>query len=315
MANNLSHTLPAYVEQNHDSLLRDSILGAESAKMFTLQTGCKQSTALNLLQTAIQFQDGKGCGFNAAGSQEISQRTLTADLLKIDMEYCADTLLNTCLQHEVRIAAGQKKLPFENDFIKDVVDNVALGAETLIWQGDKTKTSDTKLKWTDGLIKILKANDGITVASQKLTHDPFVYGESGNGDVIAAVDEVVMALPTEVLNKAVIFMGYDTYRIWAMSWRNANMYHYDGGKLDDSVNIVPGSTIKVKPVAGLNGTGEIVAGDPRNFYYGVGDMSNENSKFDFWYSKDNDTFRLKIRFGLGTQVAFPNKVVISSVSA
>ena len=54
----LINSLPQYVEQNHDKILRDSILGAESAKMFTLQTGVKTKTALNLLNTSIEFQDG-----------------------------------------------------------------------------------------------------------------------------------------------------------------------------------------------------------------------------------------------------------------
>ena len=72
MANVLTTSLPAYVEQNHDTLLRDTVLGAESAKRFTLQTGVKTKTALNLLNTSIVFQDGSSCGFNSAGTQTIS---------------------------------------------------------------------------------------------------------------------------------------------------------------------------------------------------------------------------------------------------
>ena len=60
----------------------------------------------------------------------------------------------------------------------------------------------------------------------------------------------------------------------------------------------------------LDGTGIIVAGDKRNFFHGV-DMLGDQEKFDLWYSKDNREFRLAVEFNLGSQVAYPNKVVIS----
>lgn len=307
MANVLTTSLPTYVEQNHDSLLRDTVLGAESAKLFTLQTGVKTKTALNLLNTSIEFQDGSTCGFKSAGSQSISQRTITAPIIKVNMEYCEKTLINSCLQHEVRIAAGQKTLPFEQDFIADVVANVALGAENLIWQGD-TSLASGNLKWTDGLIKILKAEDGITAAGNKLTHSAIT-----KNNVRAAVDAVIEAIPTEVLNRATVFMGYDTYRSWIMALQAANLYHNAGDNLDNGSTKYQGSDITIKALPGLNGTSEIVAADPANFFYGT-DMQNDEEKFDFWYSKDDQLFKLAIEFALGVQVAFPNKVVISSLS-
>jgi hypothetical protein len=137
------NNLPSYVEQNHDKLLRDVVLGASSAKHFTLQTGVKPNgTALNLLATNVVLQDGSTCGFNAAGTSTISQRIIKAPLVKVNMDFCEKTLLNSALQHEVRVAAGQKTLPFEQDFIADVIAQVALASEKLVWQGDTTKTTD-----------------------------------------------------------------------------------------------------------------------------------------------------------------------------
>lgn len=299
--------LPTYVEQNHDKLLRDSIMGAESAKDFTLQTGVKTQTALNLLNTSVVFQDGSVCGFNASGTSTISQRTITAGVIKVQNAFCHKTLLNSCLQHQVRIAAGQKTLPFEADFVADIIANINLGVEKLVWQGDTT-SNDASLKWTDGLIKILTANDGITVASQKLEHDAIV-----KANVCAAVDNVVLAIPTPVLNMSTIYMGYDTFRLWRMALQAANLFHESGDGLDRPRAFYPGTNIEVKPVAGLDGTGVIVSGPKRNFYYGVGDMDNESSVFDLWYSKDNDEFRFNCEFAVGTQTAFPNQCVISQV--
>ena len=294
------NTLPAYVEQNHDTLLRSAVLGAESAKMFTLQTGVKTNTALNLLNTSVVFQDGSGCGFNAQGESKVSQRKISAPIVKVNMNFCDKDLLNTALQHEVRVAAGQKTLPFEEDFISDVVEQVNNATEMMVWQGD-TESEDNVLKWTDGILKHLNASDGITKAGNKLTHST---------DYVKAVDDVVLAIPTPVLKNATIWMGYDYYRAYIVAMKSANLFHYDANGVDKGETFYPGSNIKIKAVAGLDGTNTIVAGDARNFFYGT-DMQGDAEKFDFWYSKDNQEFRLAIEFGLGTQVAFPNEVVIS----
>lgn len=299
-------SLPAYVEQNSDKLLRAAIMGAETTKLFTLQVGVKTKTALNLLSTQVKFQDGSSCGFNADGTSTLTQRTISAPIIKVNMSWCDKDLLNTCLQHAVRVAAGTKVLPFEEDFVGDVVDNINLNVEKLLWQGDTDKSSDDVLKWTDGVIKILKASDGITVANQKLTHT-----DATPEEVKKAVDAVVMAIPTAVIKDAVVMLGYDYYRSYIMALQALNLYHNAGDNLDKGETLYQGSSIKIKALSGLDGTGEIVAGDPKNFYFGT-DLQGDTEKFDLWYSKDNQEFRFASEFGVGTQVAFPNQCVISS---
>lgn len=299
----LQVTLPEYVEQNHDRLLKSAIMGAESAKMFTLQTGVKTESALNLLNTEVIFQDGSACGFNAQGSTKITQRTISAPIVKVNMEFCDKDLLKTCLQHNVRVAAGQKTLPFEQDFIEDVVKNVNLACEKMVWQGDTAKSEDNVLKWTDGLLKHLTNADNTI----KMTH----YNIQPDEPVVKKVDAVVMKIPTAILKNAVIFMGYEYFRSYMMEMKDLNLFHYNADGIETGEVMYPGSTIKIKAVSGLDGTGAIVAADPSNLYYGT-DLQDDQEKFDFWYSRDNGVFRLAIEFGLGTQVAFPNEVVLST---
>lgn len=301
------NNLPSYVEQNHDKLLRDVVLGASSAKHFTLQTGVKPNgTALNLLATNVVLQDGSTCGFNAAGTSTISQRIIKAPLVKVNMDFCEKTLLNSALQHEVRVAAGQKTLPFEQDFIADVIAQVALASEKLVWQGDITKTTDNTLKWSDGIIKIAKANDGVPSAN-KLEHDAITLS-----NVRSVIDSVVLAIPTEIIKDAVINLGYDVYRLYIMALQQANLYHEAGDGVDESEHLYQGSSIKIRACAGLDGTSEIIAATDKNLYYGT-DMQGDEEKFDFWYSKDDQLFKLAICWGQGAQIAFPSKVIISSL--
>ncbi len=301
----ITNSLPAYVQEQNAALLRKAILGSKSAKLFSLQTGCKLKAAINLLSTAVTLQDGSACGWNEAGSSTLSQRIITAKLLKVNQSFCDKTLLNSCMQHEVRVAAGQAKLPFETDFINGVLEDVDNKVEKLVWQGDTTST-DTLLKLNDGLLKILYATTGGVPTANKLTY----AADLSTSNVKAAIDAVLMAIPDEIIDKAVIFVGYDTYRKFVMALQTLNWYHYAGDGVDNGEINYPGSNVKIIAVSGLNGTGAIVAGDPKNFYYGV-DMAGDEEKFDFWYSQDNQEFRLAVQFATGVQVAFPDQVIVS----
>lgn len=120
---------------------------------------------------------------------------------------------------------------------------------------------------------------------------------------------VYAAIPTAVLDGAVIFVGEDTYRAFTMQLVEKN-YHFYDGNYENGTTYVPGTNVKVVAVNGLNGTGAVVAGNPDNFFYGC-DMVNDQEKFDFWYSKDNREFRLAIEFNAGVQVAYPSEVILA----
>lgn len=94
---------------------------------------------------------------------------------------------------------------------------------------------------------------------------------------------VYAAIPTAVLDGAVIFVGEDTYRAFTMQLVEKNYHFYDGAYANGEC-FVPGTNVKVIAVAGLNGTGSVIAGRPENFFYGC-DMVNDQEKFDFWYSR------------------------------
>ena len=286
-------TLPAYVEQNHDALLRKAVIGAESAQMFTLQTGVKTKTALNLLDTTVVFQDGAECGFSAKGTSKVSQRTITAPIVKVNMSWCDKVLLNTALQYEVRVAAGQKTLPFEEDFVNGVIDGVAEKLETIIWQG--VKATDK----IDGILTIL-GKESTVIKTEKGT------------TIYDSVLNAYKAIPAKKLDKAAMFLGVDKFRDLVLELTAKNLYHYNPA-VDEKMEIVlPGTNTRVIAVSGLNGKSNVVAADPENIYYGV-DMEGDEEKFDLWYSQDNQEFRLAINFNAGVQVAFPDEVVLGAL--
>ena len=293
MAINVS-ALTAYVEEQRLPLIRKTVFAAPSTKYFNLQTGIKHSAALNILNTEVAFGDGATCGWNEAGTSSFSQRTLEVGNYKVNMSFCDKAMLKYWNGYEVRVAAGQKSLPFEEDFVAGIIDGVRVKLENMIWKG--VKATDKM----DGLLTILKAEGSVI----KPTIDS---GASIYEKTIAAYK----AIPAGKLESASIFMGVDNFRDLVLELTAKNLYHYSP-KVDSALEIVlPGTNTKVRGVAGLNGEKAIVAADGENIYFGV-DMEGDEERFDLWYSQDNQEFRLAINFNAGVQVAFPDEVVLAT---
>lgn len=297
MAINVNN-LTTYVDEQRLPLIRKAVLGARTAYHFYLMTGVKGATALNLLSTDVQFGDGYDCGWHEAGSSTLSQRTLTPGAIAVNMAFCDKKLLKTWANYEVRVAAGQKTLPFEEDFMAGVGEAIAANLEKAMWQGD-TASGDANLNKFDGMIKIL---DSASLASTV-----------GGSTVTETVKNMYQAIPAEAFTKGevVLYMGADKYRAYIQELiANGNLVITTGVNdvaMPDSV-LIPGTNVRVIYVDGLNGTGKMYASYKDNFVYGV-DLTDDAEKYDFWYSQDNREHRLAVEFIAGVQVAYPEFVV------
>ena len=286
--------LTAYVDEQRLPLIRKSIFAAPSVKHFNLQTGVKHAAALNILSTDVVFGDGSACGWNESGTTAFSQRVLEVGNFKVNMSFCDKAMLKYWTGYQVRVAAGQKSLPFEEDFVAGIIDGVAQKLENILWNGVKATDG------ADGLLTILAGESASTIAA----------GATSADTAYEKVLKVYKAIPASKLDKAAIFMGMDAFRDLVLELTAKNLYHYDP-KVDDAMEIIlPGTSTRVIAVSGLNNVKSIIAADPENLYYGV-DMEGDDEKFDLWYSQDNQEFRLAINFNAGVQVAFPDEVVVA----
>ena len=296
--------LPAYTEEHRLPLLRNAVVGNRTAKEFNLYTGLKGKTALNLLNTTVTFGDGSGCGWNEAGKSEMSQRAIEPGYLKVNMSFCDKALLKTWANYGVRIAAGQKTLPFEEDFMAGVIDGIKANLEKAMWQGD-TASGDANLNKFDGMIKILKdANVAGT------------YTVQDSDSVSTIINKTYALIPSAAYEKGevVMFVGYDSYRAYIQELiANGNLVITNVVQdvaMPTSV-LIPGSNVRVIPVGGLdNQKLKAVASYRDNFIYGV-DLTGDDEKLDMWYSQDNREFRLAVEFLAGVQVAYPDMVAVA----
>ena len=290
------NSLPAYVEEKKLGLIRKAVIGARTPEEVNLQTGIKGDTALNLLVTDVTLGDGSNCGWTEAGTSTVSQRIIKVTPYKVNMAFCDKTLLKTWLNYDVRLAAGQKTLPFEEDFINGVVENVQAKLEKELWAGD------------NGYEAIL---DAATLAG--------TYSAAASDSATKIINSTYALIPSAAFEKGdvVMFVGYDTYRTYIQELiANGNLVItnvINDVAMPASV-LIPGTNVRVIPVGGLDGEAyKAVASYRENFVYGT-DLADDAEKFDFWYSQDNREFRLAIEFNAGVQVAFPDLIAAAKLA-
>ena len=124
-----------YVDQQRVPLIGKSVLGAKAPQYFNLMTGVKGTTALNILDADPALQCGNACGFNSETGTTFSQRELEAIPFKVNMTFCDKNLLDTWANYEVKVAAGIKNLPFEEEWTGQIVARVQDQLEKFIWVG------------------------------------------------------------------------------------------------------------------------------------------------------------------------------------
>lgn len=301
MANSLDVTaLPAYIEQR-DDIISKAVVGGKSINLFRLQTGIKTSAAINLLNTDVTFGDGKSCGWSAAGTQRVTQRQINTGNIKVELEYCVNELLDTWMQREVEIMAGRESLPFEQTFVDAVIADIQKKLEVAIYTGDTSKTSVPNTKFFDGLIKILTA-------------DGTKKDVSASGNMYSQLEAIWLAMPKGAyeMGDPAILVGEDAFQPFIANLVRMNLYHYDPADGQGVIRI-PGTTVRVIAVPGLNGTGKAIAGSMNNIVFGC-DLRNASERVESWYDKTADDFKLRVRFNAGVQVAFPDEVILATIN-
>ena len=286
-----------YVDEQRVPLIGKSVLGAKAPQYFNLMTGVKGTTALNILDADPALQCGNACGFNSANDTTFTQRNMEVIPFKVNMTFCDKNLLDTWANYEVKVAAGLKNLPFEEEWTGQIVARVQDKLEKFIWTGGQYCEKTVK-----GIEQILNTEGGNKVTIAK--------GDS----IYTKLVDLYLALPATVqaADDVIVFVHYQTYNKLVQEILTASHYHLDVTNLEDGI-VLPGTRVKVIPSQGIgSGTQDktiAIIGRASNFYFGT-DMRGDSEVFDLWYSQDNREFRLAIEFTAGAQVAFPDEAGI-----
>lgn len=311
MAFNVS-LLADYTEQNEALLVTSSVLGAKTASLIksagNVMVGVKSSETINIMDTDAFFQAGGTCGFNASGTTSFTQRVVTVGKIAVMEAICPADLEAKYLQKALPTGSMYDSIPFEQEFTEKKAKRIASQLEKAIWQGT-TASADGNLNKFNGLIKL------IADASASIAANASAYISGGpvasitGANVIDVFDAVYKAIPATVVaeDDMVIFCGQDLFRTYTIALKNSQSFNYQIDVKADSEFILPGTSIKVIAVQGLNGTNKIYALRLSNMFLGT-DLLNEEEKFELFYAKEADIVRFVAKFKIGVNVAFPDEI-------
>jgi hypothetical protein len=312
MAFNVS-ALADYTEQNEALLVTSSVLGAKTASLIksagNVMVGVKSSETINIMDTDAVFQAGGSCGFNASGSTSFTQRTVTVGKIKVNEALCPKDLEAKYLQKALPTGSMYDSIPFEQEFTDKKAKRIASQLEIALWQGDTTSVN-VNLNKFDGLVKLVGAASGVVDANTSTFISGAPLSSISAANVVSIFDGIYKAIPAQIVSEddVHIFCGMDTFRTYTIALKNANMFHYTVDVKADNEFILPGTTIKVVAVQGLNGTNKIYAMRLSNLFLGT-DLLNEEEKFEIFYAKEADQVRFVSEFKMGVNIAFPDEVV------
>ena len=298
MANFIVTSLPAYVQDNRDILIKNfALAGGETRRRISVQTGIKKDEYINFLNLTPTFQSGVGCGFNAAGDAALTQRVIETARFKVNMEFCPDTLVGKYAEYQVSINASENaSLPFEAFIMEGLTNEIVKKIETTIWQG--VKGTD----YIDGFLTIAGAEGDVV--------DVVLGGTSAYEDIL----KVYNAMTENTLEQGgEIYVSPAKFRAFLQEMVAKNYYHYNPGNAEPGEFLLPGSNVKVVRTPGLAGKTNIVGTFPKNMYYGC-DLENAAEDIKVWYSNDDDVIKVSAKWNMGVQFAFPGEVVLGSQS-
>jgi hypothetical protein len=305
MAYNVT-ALTDYVNEQNFPILKASIMGAKTASIFTVQAGIKSASALNIMTVTGNLQsDAVGASTDGTGSVTFSQRMLEVAPICL-REFLDPKVLNAkYTQSQIKGGSEDNELVFEADIVDEYVKLINKRNEVALWTGDKT-SGDANLSNYDGYLKLIDSASASTV----ITAATFTVANA-----IALVDSVYNAIPVEVLDAddMAIYMGREYFRTYTSALKNANLFHYSAESTDGEI-VIPGTSIKIMALNGLNSTKRIVAGRMSNFYVGC-DLDGEEDNASAVYIDQTERVKLKISYKYGAQIAFPAEIVVAKVTA
>jgi hypothetical protein len=299
--------LTNYTNELSTELVVRSLFGSKTAAVLQaagqVQVGVKSAEALNILSSDVFFQ-ADGCGYNASGTTNFTQRVITVGKIKIEETLCPKTLEAKWLQTQM-VPGSPTSIPFEEQIGQEKASRIAKLIEVSMWQGD-TATSNTNPNTNrfDGFTKIIDAVSASTIAGNTSSATAITVA-----NVEDLIDNMYNAAPADIADAddLVLFVGIDTYKKYTTALRASNLFHYAADSEGMEI-MIPATNVKMIAVGGLNGTNRMFLGRLSNFFVGT-DLANEEEELKFWYSEDNDEVRFRASFKYGVQIAFPDQLV------
>jgi hypothetical protein len=324
MALDLSN-IAVYTDQISGKLIHQILLQGATTKYVTVQPTVKYSESINLLSNTMYLQAGNA-GWNSSGSTVLTQRNIVVAPVKVQQNfdlYGPTSIEQYWIGQSMKPGSGAEggTLPFEEVFTGYLAEQTSALMDVNLWlSGYLVTTADTFSADTTAYTTAQGLTAGVVgflsilrTASATTVNVPFTAATAGN--IINTVNTIIANIPTDILAEEdiLIFMSPANVQLLKQAYVTANLYHYEA---DDNTaltqKIFGFSNIKAVGTVGLKGSYRMVCSYASNFYVGtdlVSELGTE-TQFKLFYSLDADTLKYNWRAKIGTQVAFPQHVVV-----
>jgi hypothetical protein len=307
--------LSAYTQENIRPLLTSAVFNAKTQELVKsggiIIPGVKSSVKIPLMDTDAVFQTDS-CGFDASGTTTFSQRQISVGRIKLQEKICPKDLEAYFTQ--LALAAGSNYSDFGNAEFQEAYlakknARIAAQVETALWQGDTT-SGTANLNKFDGFMKLIDAGSPVDANTSAFNGTAGAITTVNASNVVGATEGIFKALPTAVLGKgdAKIFVGDDWYRLLILAYRALNLFSYNPQDAAAKTFILPGTSVEVTAVNGLNGTGDAYGMALSNMAIGV-DLEDDANNYQMIYNPYEHDVRFTAAFKIGCNVAFTNECV------
>lgn len=294
MPTNLN-VVTGFVYNHRDELITKASLDAKTLRYVEIMPNVKWKDVLNYLDSTVNFQDGSNCGFNPDGSDTFSDKEIETKAVKVEKSWCYKDWEKAAQNYQLQWEAGRIKIPFEEKISDSNLGKIQEGVEELVWQGNSGLSIDGYLK------QITELESGSTIAASGLT---------SASTIVDKIDAVVEALPQRALKKGVnIFVSYTDFRAYVKALNAtccANRPIQDAAV--EELGYLGDSRVKIIPVAGLEGTGHIVAAPEDALVYAT-DIENSENQYKMWENEETEKVNFRVLFRAGTALKFPDEIV------
>ena len=273
--------LGAYVAENKDIILKDIVFGGtygNTVPLMQKELGVKGTAKIHPATISAALQEVNGeCGFTPQGDLEIKEVTIATKQYKVNTEFCVEKLIGKFAEYEVRVGANPDALPFEAEIVEGLVKDINRQIEVGVWQQLGSASTSN-----------------------------FTYTEVGATTAYDKIMATYMKMDEKVLDDGIIFVSPSMFREYVKDLVDKNLYHYNPADGDLEEIFIPGASVKVRKAKGLSGN-TTYGTSPKNMIYATDFLSNAE-EVKVWFSDDNDTYRVKVRFNYGAAFIFPELV-------
>ena len=283
-----TNLLSAYSNEQSKELFSKMYLGFE-----TLDSGyvrvidtVKESIKLKMLNVTNTWQEG-GCGFNPSAAIALTDKTFSNNRLKVDTEYCEEDL-NGYSFEEFKNDGSNNGMEMElvNAITNQFIARNNADVDQKFWQGAVTGATTFP-----GIIPQILADTSFSGTAKV-----FDWTATGNtaAVIIAAVEDIYNSLAPVAQKDAVLYCSYSVYNKIAQAYLKGN---YNIG-FDPASGYIPGTSMKLVKVGGLNGYNYTLATTKDNLVY-ICDTQNETKQSKVWYSADDLIMKSTFRWRSG----------------